>query len=135
MQASTALRHMIWERDGGVCGICGAPVAFGPKMHIDRVDASIRGYDDPNNLRVTHGTCNLKKGTGERRYIAHEPPARFTVVLPPALYDKIKATASSECRSAHKQIIYILERFYLENESRRAPAAEREEEYPPSGGG
>lgn len=57
------------ERQGGMCGICGEPLAPGPepkdirRIHIDHVLAkSMGGSDDLDNLQATHEYCNESKG-------------------------------------------------------------------------
>lgn len=45
-----------------------------------------------------------------------EPTVRTTVLLPESLYAKIRRIADAEKRSAHKQIIYFLERCVSEEE-------------------
>lgn len=58
-------------RDGGKCGICGHRVdlAVGyphpQSPSIDHILPLSEGGDDtPNNVQVTHLTCNVSKGTG-----------------------------------------------------------------------
>jgi 5-methylcytosine-specific restriction endonuclease McrA len=48
---------------GEVCGICGRPLQPGQKLHLDHVlPRSWGGMDYPSNLRVSHATCNLRRG-------------------------------------------------------------------------
>ena len=49
-----------------------------------------------------------------------EPTVRTTVLLPESLYAALKEIAEAEQRSAHRQILYILERFV--DERKRQPA-------------
>lgn len=56
------LRASIIARDGLRCGICGGRVMV-DDVHVDhRLAVALGGTDDPANLRVTHSTCNLRKG-------------------------------------------------------------------------
>lgn len=123
-QPDTTLRIAIWERDKGICGICGDLVVFSSEMHIDRIDATIRGYEDMNNLRATHAACNLRKGGSESTYIEREVASRTTVLIPTSLYERLKVIADTEQRSTHRQILHILERFVSEDEKRgKEPAS------------
>lgn len=64
------VRRTVWERDNGICGICGEPVAFGPKMHADHIiPRALGGTDDQSNLRATHAKCN--QGLNRGGYAAH----------------------------------------------------------------
>ena len=60
---SVARRRLIWERDSGVCYLCGAstePSGF----ELDHLVPVSRGGDNhPNNLAVTHQKCNRRRGT------------------------------------------------------------------------
>jgi len=69
-----AIRRMIFERDAGICQVCGEEVDFyGPntvspfmeksKAHIDHiVPVCAGGGDDPSNLRLLCMSCNCSKG-------------------------------------------------------------------------
>lgn len=55
-------RHAIFERDEGVCHLCGDP-AERENFHLDHVVPRARGgSDDPSNLKVSHPACNMAKG-------------------------------------------------------------------------
>lgn len=55
-------RRKVWERDDGVCHICGDPVAY-KEMHLDHVKPLSRGGDHSYaNCKAAHGPCNLRKG-------------------------------------------------------------------------
>lgn len=57
-----ATRDLVLLRDGFVCGICGKSVQES-EIHLDHiVPVSHGGGDEPENLQVTHASCNLKKG-------------------------------------------------------------------------
>ena len=57
-----ALRAELYERDGGVCGLCDTPVR-GNDFHLDHRHPRVRGGEDTRaNLHVTHPICNLRKG-------------------------------------------------------------------------
>ncbi len=52
----------IWTRDGGVCYLCDSPVTLS-LAHLDHViPVSRGGTHTPDNVRVTHARCNLRKG-------------------------------------------------------------------------
>lgn len=55
-------RRLVYIRDGGLCGICGAPVDQG-RFDIDHIVPVSRG--GPNlysNVQVAHPSCNYRKG-------------------------------------------------------------------------
>lgn len=57
-------RQRIWERDGGVCGLCGGSVPL-DKMHLGHVIPQADGGPDHwDNLRVTHPGCNMRRNVG-----------------------------------------------------------------------
>lgn len=57
-----ALRAELYERDGGLCGLCNSPVR-GNDFHLDHRHPRVRGGEDTRaNLHVTHPACNLRKG-------------------------------------------------------------------------
>lgn len=59
-----------------------------------------------------------KHADDDTRGMKKEPTVRTTVLIPASLYEKIKGIAEIEQRSAHRQILYILERFVSEEERR-----------------
>jgi len=69
------VRRLIYERDKGVCHICGKPVAF-EGMHLDHVIPRVLGGEDhERNLRVSHQTCNLTKSDALGALPRVRPPA------------------------------------------------------------
>ena len=52
----------IYERDKGLCGLCGLPVPA-EEMSIDHI-IPIRkaGTNEPDNLQLAHVRCNQSKG-------------------------------------------------------------------------
>jgi 5-methylcytosine-specific restriction endonuclease McrA len=60
-----AIEHaVVFERDGGVCGICGVLVDPA-NWHLDHVIPLSRGGEHSYaNVQVSHPTCNLSKGAG-----------------------------------------------------------------------
>ena len=73
---STGSRLMIYHRDGWRCQLCGDPVdmcaepsaPIAPALdHI--VPRSRGGNDDPDNLRLTHSLCNIKRGSAVDEYV------------------------------------------------------------------
>lgn len=56
------MRRAVIERDGYFCGICRGGVDPSD-VHLDHITPwSAGGPTTPGNLRVTHATCNIKKG-------------------------------------------------------------------------
>lgn len=54
-----ALAH----RDGFTCSLCGEPMPDVSDIEVDHViPVSKGGSDDPENLKLAHSRCNLKKG-------------------------------------------------------------------------
>jgi 5-methylcytosine-specific restriction endonuclease McrA len=55
-------RSKLYERDNGMCGICGQLVDYWD-MDIDHiVPKSLGGADHWDNLQITHPKCNRSKG-------------------------------------------------------------------------
>lgn len=64
MATIDALRDLLWERDGGACGICHRSVERSA-MHIDHIVSKLAGgLDRVENLQPAHMTCNIRKGAG-----------------------------------------------------------------------
>ncbi len=83
-------RVLIWERDGGICGVCRDPVTLAT-LHIDHILAVVDGGEtSAGNLRATHGRCNLKRREG--RALGGRPsigPKR-EFRIPDATYERLK---------------------------------------------
>lgn len=61
------LRATVWERDGGLCRICGL-AAVEDDWHLDHiVPLACGGKHDYDNVGVTHPACNLRKGAADPR--------------------------------------------------------------------
>lgn len=66
---SSLARQLVWERDKGVCGMCGEPVEF-DDMEVDHIVPIAEGGDSsPSNLRAAHWRCN-RKAVKPPRYIS-----------------------------------------------------------------
>ena len=58
----------LWEKSGGICGLCGEPLPEdyknGKLVHVDhKVSPRTHGgTNDPDNLHLVCATCNLRKG-------------------------------------------------------------------------
>lgn len=54
--------NLIWQRDGGICHICGGLVAPND-IHFDHViPLSKGGPHTHDNIKVSHSLCNTRKG-------------------------------------------------------------------------
>jgi 5-methylcytosine-specific restriction endonuclease McrA len=54
---------VVFERDGGVCGICRAAVDINETWHIDHViPLSKGGAHSYSNVQLAHARCNCSKG-------------------------------------------------------------------------
>ena len=55
------VRQAIYDRDKGLCGICGQPVERS-KMTLDHIVPLVRGGPHtPENLQTAHRSCNCRK--------------------------------------------------------------------------
>lgn len=53
-------RNLVWERDAGICGICGDSVEG--KWHMDHIiPLSLGGSHTYDNVQVSHPRCNIQK--------------------------------------------------------------------------
>lgn len=63
-RTGTIDRAAIYERDKGLCGICGKPVPT-EDFELDHVvPLSLGGAHGPENLRAVHDVCNTQRGNG-----------------------------------------------------------------------
>lgn len=110
MSLSRELRRLVWERDEGICGICSLPVAFDPSMHVDHVTpTSAGGPDTFENLRATHGACNMRRGDGRRQERMRHLPAMTSIRVTPSMRDTIRRIAENERRTTNGWIRIVLE--------------------------
>ncbi len=70
MRTASALlgwfRHRLYERDGGICQLCGHPVSS-LGFHLDHiVPKSKGGAFTWDNLRLAHRGCNSSRSHGDR---------------------------------------------------------------------
>lgn len=56
----------MWERDGGICGICHEAVSFGAMQADHIIQRCLGGTDDLDNLRTTHKACNNGRPRGPK---------------------------------------------------------------------
>lgn len=55
-------RRAVWERDEGICHLCGDPVPF-EEMHLEHIVPLAKGGTHTcGNVAPSHADCNLKKG-------------------------------------------------------------------------
>ena len=66
LEERRAERHDVWERDGGICGVCREPVTLAD-MQVDHKLAVCLGGDRVafSNQQPSHGPCNRRKGLRE----------------------------------------------------------------------
>jgi hypothetical protein len=70
---SKARRLRIWERDGGVCYLCGKKVLAGQPWDAEHVKAwTIYGDDSDENLKVAHKEVCHKTKTDADMKIVHK---------------------------------------------------------------
>jgi hypothetical protein len=96
------LRRRLWERDGGLCGICGQPVDLGPKMHLDHiVQVGEGGSDDWQNLRITHAKCNQSRPRTQLGEVkrAQKP---YVPTRPPKTVNKLVRLLPEEAETLHR---------------------------------
>ena len=54
---------VVYERDGGVCGICARQIAKGHQWHVDHIVPIAKGgVHSYANVQLAHALCNSKKG-------------------------------------------------------------------------
>lgn len=57
--------RLLADAVGTPCPICGEPLSATPPLAVDHiVPWSAGGTNDPGNLRVTHWSCNARRGSG-----------------------------------------------------------------------
>lgn len=62
---------VVYERDMGLCGICGLPVE-GDDFHLDhRIPVVCGGQHSYKNCQTTHAICNLRKNKKPMNECAH----------------------------------------------------------------
>jgi hypothetical protein len=124
-QASQERRREIWERDGGICGLCREPVPFDRFMHLDHIrPASLGGSSEPDNLQASHARCNVTKGgankfdplCGAERIPAYrywsEVPSQHRVAIPPAGLRGWRLTDLPTCDAALRAGSSVKHGFY-----------------------
>jgi|GEM_PF-3546298 hypothetical protein len=65
----------VWDRDKGICGICGKPVPF-EKFELDHIRPLSKGGTHTfSNVQVAHRSCNSRKGARWPYPHAMPPPS------------------------------------------------------------
>lgn len=72
MSISKSQRLEVADRDNWICSICDLPIRKNTTdtkdpgyLHIDHIEAKAHGgSDEIENLRATHGFCNMSRGAG-----------------------------------------------------------------------
>lgn len=55
-------RRIVWDRDNGICGLCGKP-ADPNDWHLEHINPISQGGEHSYaNTQVSHPTCNRIKG-------------------------------------------------------------------------
>lgn len=66
MAISEAARRVVWQRAEQRCEYCKAPAIIGIMMHIDHIEARVRGgSDEAGNLCLACNFCNSHKYTAQ----------------------------------------------------------------------
>ena len=67
------LRPFVYERDAGLCGLCGRPVDP-DKFHVDHIRPVSEGGEwfEPANLRLAHPKCNMRRKHKRRKPLRRE---------------------------------------------------------------
>ena len=60
---SASQRRALWERDQGRCGLCGQPIAYEDAVVDHVLPVAHGGTTTPENLQVTHASCNAYKSS------------------------------------------------------------------------
>lgn len=69
----SSLRAAVYQRDRGLCQLCGKRVGF--LFHCDHVKpVAFGGSTILSNLRLACSSCNTKRGTGKPRVTAFDKP-------------------------------------------------------------
>jgi 5-methylcytosine-specific restriction endonuclease McrA len=68
----TARRRLaVFERDGGVCHICGRKILVGEAWELEhRVPLALGGPDDESNVHPAHVTCHRAKSAKDAANLA-----------------------------------------------------------------
>lgn len=74
-----------FERQAGICPECGEGMVLQKgKLHMDHINPFRKvGFNDENNLRVTHPKCNLKKSSKSFLRQSKLTGRTFTTMLKP----------------------------------------------------
>jgi len=72
------LNQRLWERDGGICGICGLPVDLADVEPDHVVQRMVGGSDDESNLRAAHRICNARRGKLDQLQLRPSKPVLHT---------------------------------------------------------
>lgn len=71
----TFFRSKMYERDKGLCGICGEPVEYWDVDLDHIVPTSAGGLYHWENLRISHSACNRRRGDERRHERRQQQPA------------------------------------------------------------
>lgn len=61
------LREIVWNRDGGQCVRCRAPVAYPDGFHADHIISGKRGTNALSNLRTLCRRCHVLRADFRHR--------------------------------------------------------------------
>jgi len=98
-QTGQICREAIYQRDGGICGICRQPVPA-DDFHLDHIDPA--GPHGPENLRIAHPLCNVPRSTGAN----YARPMRSSI--PRALSEQTIARRQDRSKSTTADLTQIV---------------------------
>lgn len=68
---SKKTRALVFEKDAGVCYLCGQKVEAGVKWELEHeIALQLGGKDEMENYRVAHVDCHREKSKGDIKLIA-----------------------------------------------------------------
>lgn len=97
MAVTPAQRRRVWERDQGICHLCGDPVPF-EAMEADHLIRPVDGgTNEDSNLRAAHRYCNRARGGREVRHI-HRARSVVVTTIRTSVEDRQRADATAAKR-------------------------------------
>ena len=76
------MKREVWERDKGICQLCGIRIGIWQQTSLDRIIPGARGGRYTlENVQAACGRCNARKGDTEVPKFAYAPLDRLTKLL------------------------------------------------------